>query len=67
MCQKLYFPTEDYSLGTYIVVNSALTYLFRDMDRSVADKIGMTKAHQYKYAEVSYMSNCLHMHMLNLN
>lgn len=29
-CRKIYFPTEDYSIATFITVNTGLYYLFQD-------------------------------------
>ncbi|KZL70781.1 fungal specific transcription factor domain-containing protein [Colletotrichum tofieldiae] len=32
MCQQVYFPTEECSLSTFIIVNSGLCNIFRDFD-----------------------------------
>lgn len=43
LCQKLYFPTQPFTIFAWISVNCGLYYLFRDLDKSHYDKLQMTK------------------------
>jgi hypothetical protein len=52
MCQKVYFPTEDYTLATYIAVNAVLYHLFRDLDNALAEKIGLMRSDLTKYVDL---------------
>ena len=36
LCQKLYFPAEEYTIATFITVHVSLFYLFRDMSQTDA-------------------------------
>lgn len=41
MCQQVYFPTEEYSLSAFIIVNSGLCNLFRDFSNDTMDELGL--------------------------
>lgn len=44
LCQKIYFPTEEYSIYSWIIVNGGLFNLFRDVDGILPEKLGITRA-----------------------
>lgn len=49
LCQKIYFPADDYSLASWVIVNCGLFYLFRDSDQSQrkAMELDTTQINQY--------------------
>jgi hypothetical protein len=53
LCQKLYFPTEDYTLTTFILANACLFYLMRDMGRMPVQEQGLAKTDLLHCAEIS--------------
>ncbi|ETN36903.1 uncharacterized protein HMPREF1541_07890 [Cyphellophora europaea CBS 101466] len=44
VCQKVYFPMEEYSIYTWIIVNGGLFNLFRDVDNKLPEHLGITRA-----------------------
>lgn len=44
LCQKLYFPTQPFTIFAWINANCGLFYLFRDLDKSHHDKLHLTKS-----------------------
>ena len=40
-CQSIFFPAEEYSIATYILVNAGLLVLFRDLNASSRAQIGV--------------------------
>ena len=42
LCQRVYFPTEDYSISVWIIVHCGLFYLFWCADKSTLPKFGLT-------------------------
>jgi hypothetical protein len=52
LCQKIYFPTEDYSIYNWIVVNGGLFNLFRDVDGDLHVKLGIDKAEMNRQTEL---------------
>ena len=43
VCQSVYFPTEEYSIYTWIIVNGGLFYLLRDGDGDLHEKLGIDR------------------------
>lgn len=52
MCQRLYFPTEDYTVATFLTVNSCLHYLFTDLQPELANQYGLEKSKLLEYAKL---------------
>lgn len=52
MCQRLYFPTEDYTISTFLIVNSCLHYLFTDLQPELAKQYGLEKSKLVEYAKL---------------
>ncbi|KAK6500278.1 hypothetical protein TWF481_010623 [Arthrobotrys musiformis] len=50
-CRKIYFPTEDYNIATFIIVNTGLYYLFQDNKCSATDEF--TEEECLKYCNMS--------------
>lgn len=44
LCQSVYFPTQEYSIFTWILVNGGLFFLFRDGDGDLHEKLGVERA-----------------------
>jgi hypothetical protein len=44
LCQKLYFPTEAYSIGAFLTVNCGLHYLFRYCEPALYHSVGLSEA-----------------------
>lgn len=44
LCQKVYFPTQPYTIFAWVNVNCGLFYLFRDLETSQYDKLHLTKS-----------------------
>ncbi|KAI9873714.1 MAG: hypothetical protein M1823_007856, partial [Watsoniomyces obsoletus] len=42
LCQKVYFPTEEYSIATWITVHCGLFYLFLHCDKNLPTELGTT-------------------------
>ncbi|KAK4934577.1 hypothetical protein LTR10_024197 [Elasticomyces elasticus] len=42
LCQKIYFPTDEYTIATFITVHVSLNYLFRQLPKAVAQELGFT-------------------------
>lgn len=39
LCQKIYFPTEDYTIATFVTVHVSLFLLFRQMQKDTAKEL----------------------------
>ena len=44
LCQNIYFPTEPYTIATFITVHTALYYLFRDLPLSDMEELNMDRS-----------------------
>lgn len=42
LCQKIYFPAEEYTIAVFITVHTSLYYLFRDLPPAAARELGLT-------------------------
>lgn len=42
LCQKVYFPTEEYTIATFLTVHISLFYLFRQLPKAIAQELGFT-------------------------
>ncbi|KAJ4519477.1 hypothetical protein HRR83_004499 [Exophiala dermatitidis] len=42
LCQKVYFPTEEYTIATFLTVHTSLYYLFRDLTPEAARDLRFT-------------------------
>lgn len=42
LCQKVYFPADEYSIHTWILVNAGLFFLFRDGDGDLNEQLGIS-------------------------
>lgn len=42
LCQKIYFPTDEYTIATFITVHVSLFYLFRQLPKATAQELGFT-------------------------
>lgn len=42
LCQRVYFPTEDYSISVWVIVHCGLFYLFWYADKSTLPQFGLT-------------------------
>lgn len=51
MCQKLYFPTEDYTITVWITVNCCLFYLFYHSDKTWYTALDVTKSEIEEYRD----------------
>jgi hypothetical protein len=51
-CQNVYFPTNEYSIATWIVVNVGLFYLFRDLDKRYLTQVGTTRQEAKAYVDL---------------
>jgi len=47
-CRKVYFATDDYSVGTFIIVNAGLYYLFQEKSIQYPSKAAEFLKYHYK-------------------
>lgn len=52
LCQKIYFPTQDYSIYNWILVNGGLFNLFRDIEGDLPDQLGISRAELNEHIEL---------------
>lgn len=43
LCQKIYFPMEEYSIYNWIIVNGGLFNLYRDIENDLPEKLGISR------------------------
>ena len=51
-CQNVYFPTREYSIAAWIVVNVGLFYLFRDLDKKYLPQAGIGREDRQTYVDL---------------
>ena len=51
-CQQLYFPTENYTIATFITVNCYLLNLLRDVSPEVSEKNGLQRQDLLQYSDL---------------
>ena len=44
LCQKIYFPTEDYTIATFVTVHVSLFFLFHQMPKDTAKELQLDPA-----------------------
>jgi hypothetical protein len=54
LCQSLYFPTEDYTLTTFVLANACLFHLMRDVGRIPVQEHGLAKTDSQGRTAVAY-------------
>ena len=51
-CQQLYFPTEDYTISTFITVNCYLLNLLRDISPELSEQHGLQRQDLLRYSDL---------------
>jgi hypothetical protein len=66
LCQRIYFPTEDYSVYDWINVNGGLFCLFRDVDGDLHEKLGVPRAEMVEHIKLCRNNVDTAIHCLRL-
>jgi hypothetical protein len=52
LCQKIYFPMEEYSIYNWIIVNGGLFNLYRDINNDLPEKLGISRDEMNQQVEL---------------
>jgi hypothetical protein len=66
MCQSVYFPTVDYTVFTWMIVNTGIFQLLRDIDGTWREQLGISLADHKTYAKLCQTNVDTATHSLKL-